>query len=55
MIVPDESALDMLSSYYPFIKDKLCVIEHGYDPVKELERKIECSTPLQHKKYQKKR
>ena len=46
VIVPDESALDILSSYYPFIKDKLCVIEHGYDPVKELERKIECSNEV---------
>jgi len=46
VIVPDESAIDILLLYYPFVKEKLKVIEHGYDPVKELERKTECSNEV---------
>lgn len=40
VVVPDESASDILTLYYPFIKEKLSVIEHGYDEVKEIENEV---------------
>lgn len=40
VVVPDESALDILTLYYPFVKEKLSVIEHGYDEVKETESEV---------------
>ena len=32
VVVPDESAAEILCGYYPFLKEKLQVIPHGYDP-----------------------
>lgn len=40
IVVPDQSAADTLVLYYPFIKEKLSVIEHGYDKVKETEKEV---------------
>lgn len=46
LIIPDESVLDILASYYPFIKDKIKVIEHGYAPIEERDPEIICSNNL---------
>lgn len=43
VVVPDDSAADILKLYYPSIADKLSVIEHGYDVVQELEHEVMCS------------
>lgn len=43
IVVPDESAADILKSYYPFVEEKLRVIEHGYDVVEEIENEVMCS------------
>lgn len=46
LIIPDEGVLNILLSYYPFIKDKLEVVEHGYAPLKEPERELMCSNDV---------
>lgn len=46
LVIPDESALDILLSYYPFIKNKIKVIEHGYTLVDKHCCKIACSNNL---------
>lgn len=33
LIIPDESASDIFESFYPMIKGKIKVIEHGYVPI----------------------
>lgn len=43
IIVPDKSAADTFLLYYPFIKEKLVVLEHGYDNVEVPEYDVECS------------
>lgn len=46
LVIPDESALDILLSYYPFIKNKIKVIEHGYTLADEQCCKVACSNNL---------
>lgn len=37
LIIPDQSASDILESFYPMIKEKIRVIEHGYVPIHRLD------------------
>ena len=38
IIVPSESAGKIIVSYYSFLKDKICVIEHGSNVLRKIER-----------------
>lgn len=38
--VPDESAAEVISLYYPFVKEKLSVVEHGYDETADIEKEV---------------
>lgn len=40
VIVPDESAAEVMTLYYPFIKEKLSVVEHGYDVVADIKKEV---------------
>ncbi len=43
LIIPDAAVSNIFLSYYPFIKDRLEVIEHGYAQARDLEREVMCS------------
>lgn len=40
VVVPDESAAEVISLYYPFVKEKLSVVEHGYDVVADIKKEV---------------
>lgn len=40
VVVPDESAAEVISLYYPFVKEKLSVVEHGYDETADIEKEV---------------
>lgn len=40
VVIPDEGILSIILSYYPFLKDKLQIIEHGYNSISYLEQEI---------------
>lgn len=42
IIAPDESVRNVLMAYYPSIKNKLEIIEHGYSSENSAEKEIEC-------------
>ncbi len=43
LVIPDESALDIWGGFYPFIRGKIRVIEHGYTPIKKNAYETMCS------------
>lgn len=43
VIIPDEGVSSIILSYYPFLEDKLQIIEHGYNNKEVVEREIKCS------------
>lgn len=38
VIVPSESAKEIVLSYYDFLSEKICVIEHGSEPMRKIKR-----------------
>lgn len=46
LVIPDESALNIWESFYPFIRDKIKIIEHGYKPSDSTAYKIMCSDSI---------
>lgn len=42
VFVPDQSVVDVLLKYYPSIKDKLEIIEHGYSNEDNKDKEVEC-------------
>lgn len=49
IVVPDESAAMILKVYYPFIAEKLCVVEHGYDMVGQTKKEVMSSLQVIHR------
>ena len=46
VVVPDQSASDVLLMYYPEIENKLKVIGHGYDEIIEVCKEVNCSNEI---------
>lgn len=46
LFIPDEGVRDIFLSYYPHIKDKLEVVEHGYEVTDTVDQEVICSNDV---------